>query len=66
MVKEVEVVIENMELFNIEKRIREALGRLEKEFFDYKIDEVNAGLELGVPSGVKGFLNVKMKKKPSI
>jgi len=63
MGKEVAVVIENIELFNIQKRIREALERLEKEFTDYKIGEVSAGLELGFPSGVKGFLNVKLTKK---
>jgi len=63
MVKEVAVVIEEIKFFNVEKRIREALERLEKEFTDYRIDEVSAGLELGFPSGVKGLLNVTLKKK---
>lgn len=61
--KEINVALENIKLFNIEKRIREALERLEKEFTDYEIKEVEAGLELGFPSGVKGFLNVELKKK---
>ena len=39
------------------------MERLEKEFKDYKIDTVEAGLELGFPSGVKGFLKVSLKKK---
>jgi len=57
------VAIENIKLFNVEKRIRKALERLEKEFSDYKIDEVSAGIELGFPSGAKGLLNVTLKKK---
>ena len=61
---EVEATIEDIKLFGIERRIREALERLEKEFTDYMIDEVEAGLELGFPSGVKGSLTVSLKKKP--
>jgi len=63
MVKTVEATVEEIKLFDVERRIREALERLEKEFTDYKIDTVEAGLELGFPSGVKGFLKVSFKKK---
>jgi len=60
---DVEATVEDMRLFDVERRIREALERLEKEFTDYNIDTVDAGLELGFPSGVKGFLKVSLKKK---
>ena len=60
---EVEATIENMRIFNVQRRIREALERLEKEFTDYEIDTVDAGIELGFPSGIKGSLAVSLKKK---
>lgn len=60
--KTVEVTLEEMRLFDIHRRIREALERFEKEFPKYKIDEINATVELGFPSGVKGSLSVKLKK----
>ena len=62
---EVETTIEDMKLFDVHRRIREALERFEKEFPRYQIDNVKAGVELGFPSGVKGSLSVTLvKKKP--
>jgi hypothetical protein len=58
----VEVTLEEIKLFDVHRRIREALERFEKEFPKYKIDEINAGIELGFPSGVKGSLSVTLKK----
>jgi len=60
--EEVKMTIEEMELFDAPKRIREALKGLEKEFKDYKMGEVTIGVELGFPSGVKGTLSAKFTK----
>lgn len=60
---EVEATLEDMKIFDVQRRIKEALERLEKEFKDYKIDTVDAGIELGFPSGIKGSLTVSLKKK---
>jgi hypothetical protein len=60
---EVERTIEEIKLFDVPRRIREALEGLEKEFKEYKISEVNIGIELGFPAGVKGSLSVKLSKE---
>ena len=54
--------IEEIKLFDVPRRIREALEGLEKEFKEYKIEEVDIGVEIGFPSGVKGSLSVELKK----
>jgi len=60
----VEAMIEEIELFDIHRRIREALEHFKKEFPHYQIDNINVGVELGFPSGVKGSLSVTLKKEP--
>jgi hypothetical protein len=52
-----------MKVFNIPKRIREALESLEREFQDYKIDNVSVGIEAGIPSGFTGSVQVTLTKK---
>ena len=59
----VEVLMEEMKLFNVPKRIRGLLKGLEKEFTDYHIDNVTIGVEAGIPSGIKGSVQVALKKK---
>ena len=60
--EKVKITIEEMKLFDAPKRIREALEGLEKEFEEYKMEDVTVGVELGFPSGVKGSLSVKFSK----
>jgi len=52
-----------MKVFNVPKRIKEALEGLEREFKDYEINNVSVGIEAGVPSGFKGSVQVTLKKK---
>lgn len=59
----VEVTLQEMKVFNIPKRIREALESLEREFQDYKIDNVSVGIEAGIPSGFTGSVQVTLTKK---
>jgi hypothetical protein len=63
MVTTVTERIEEIKIFDVHRRIREALDKLEQEFRDYKIDEIDVGIELGFPSGVKGSLSTKLTKK---
>jgi hypothetical protein len=61
--REVRRTIEEMKVFDVPKRIREALEGLEKEFKDYEINNVSVGIEAGFPSGFKGSVQVTLKKK---
>lgn len=61
--EKVQITLEEMKLFDVPKRIREALEGLEKEFKEYKIEDVTVGVELGFPSGVKGSLSAKFSKE---
>ena len=60
--EEVQMTIEEMQLFDAPKRIREALQGLEKEFKDYKMGEVTIGVEVGFPAVVKGTLSATFTK----
>jgi len=62
-VKIIEAKIEEIKLFDVQKRIREALEGLEREFKEYKTTELNIGIEVGIPSGVKGSISVKLEKR---
>ena len=61
--KEVAATMQEMKAFDVPKRIREALEGLEREFTDYKINNVKVGIEAGVPSGFKGSVQITLTKK---
>ena len=59
---EIERQITDIKLFDAPKRIREALEGLKKEFQEYDVSEIDIGIELGFPTGVKGTLSTKLVK----
>jgi hypothetical protein len=61
--EKVNATVQEAKLFNIPKRLREALEGLEKEFKEYKIDEIALTVEAGIPSGFKGSVEATLKKK---
>ncbi len=61
--KMVTATVESMRVFNVPKRIREALEGIEKEFKEYKIDNVQVAVEAGFPSGFTGSVQVTLTKK---
>jgi len=61
--REVRATMQEMKAFDVPKRIREALAGLEREFKDYKIDNISVGIEAGIPSGFKGSVQIKLTKK---
>jgi hypothetical protein len=61
--KEVTATLQEMKVFDVPKRIREALEALEREFKDYKINNIQIGIEAGIPAGFKGSVQVTLTKK---
>ena len=61
--KEVTATVQEMKAFDVPKRIREALEGLEREFKDYKINNIKVGIEAGIPAGFKGSVQITLTKK---
>jgi hypothetical protein len=61
--KQVTAMVQEMKVFDVPRRIREALEGLEKEFKDYRIGDIKVGVEAGIPAGFKGSVQVTLIKK---
>jgi len=61
--KEVTATLQEIKAFDVPRRLREALEGLEREFKEYKINNIKVGIEAGLPAGFKGSVEITLTKK---